>query len=458
VLYHSLRQRPLLWYGFLVPLSVTVFEKSEGLVTTVPPIVPITAGFLLLAVFGGGIGLAKRTWRASPTELSLYALVCVIESLLVLHHRNADGWEFVAGRVTFLMVVLATIANGRDSGAVGNALWGITGGVAVISLLTIMQVLRVILFTSSWQGPESRLFGFLQMPVVRTLGIPMTYNRFGVMAAAALATVMVPGVGRGSITQRSAVRAALFFVSGAAVLVSQTRGVYLTMLWAFGLCLLLALGRQRRFGWLSSPGGAWLAAAAFAMVLVLGNLLFTSVAPSWVIDLGYEQSVLNVSRRVELNALGWAAFRDEPLLGIGHGTLPSLRPGITNIHNHFWEHIVSTGLAGGIPYVLFHLLILVGALRLLGSDRSGERAVAIVLVVSISATYVAYQFFMGFFTAEFAMVSGLVLLLRREERYPSAATGQQPSPSRDEGAQRLIAHASSPACCPRGTGEGLDCG
>lgn len=415
-LYRAVLQRPLLWYGFLVPLSVTVFEKSEGFVTTVPAIVPVTAAFLLLALLNGRVEQLERTWRASPTELWLYSLVCVIEALLAFYHRSPYGWAFVAGRVAFLVIVLTTAAHCIDLSAATDALKGMTGAVGVISLLTIVQALQVIPVPSAWPGAVGRLFGFLRMPVARTLGIRMTYNRFGVMASIALATAMVLPTGYASIIRRSPVRAILFFGVSVAAVISQTRGVYITVLWAVGLGTLLVLARLRRFRWLSSSRGAWMAAMAYGVLLVLGNLLFPLIAPEWVVNLGYEQSVLNVSRRLDLNALGWAALQEAPLLGIGHGSLPNLHPSVTNIHNHFWEHMVSTGIVGGIPYILYHLLILVGALRLLGSDRMLLRAVAIVLVVSVSATYLAYQFFLGFFTAVFAVICGVVLSMRREER------------------------------------------
>lgn len=253
----------------------------------------------------------------------------------------------------------------------------------------------------------------------------MTYNKFGVLAAVALATVLAPSAGDQQFTRPSWFRAALFCTIMAAVLLSQTRGVYLTILWTFGLSGAFRLGERRRSRWLASTAGAWWAAGCYALLLVLGNVLFPIVAPQWLVNVGYAQSVRNVLLRLDLNARGWLVFKQAPLLGIGHGTFPDLQPGVVNIHNHFWEQFVSTGILGGIPYSLFHLLILVGALMLLGSSRPSLRAVARVLVVSVSATYLAYQFSLGFFTSVFAVICGLVLSVKREERRLSKARNER---------------------------------
>ena len=86
-----------------------------------------------------------------------------------------------------------------------------------------------------------------------------------------------------------------------------------------------------------------------------------------------------------------------------------------SIHNHFWDHLVSTGLVGGIPYLLFHLLILVSALSLFARSRGITKAVASVLSASVFITYLAYQFAPLFFVAVFAVTCGLVVALNRDE-------------------------------------------
>jgi hypothetical protein len=418
----SVWERPLLYWGFLVPLSVTVLEESGALVATVPPIVPLTALFFLLVTLRVGTRRVVSTLRTSPGALWMYVVVCAIEALLVLYQRNPQGWTWVAGRVTFFLVMAATVAGCSDVNDVKDALRGLTCGVGVIGLLTVVHAMGFVDVPSAyplrWAG---RTFGTFQIPFARTLGLRMTYNKFGVLAAAALATVLAPSAGDQRIIRPTWYRVESLFTIMAAVMLSQTRGVYLTILWTLGLSAALRLGMRGRLPRLSSARGAWLAAAAFTLLLILGNVLFPVLAPQWLINVGYQTSVSNVLVRLNLNAQGWLVFRQEPLLGIGHGVLAGLQPGGANIHNHFWEHLVSTGIVGGIPYLLFHMLILVGALRLLGSSRPSFRAIAVVLVVSVSATYLAYQFSLLFFTSVFALICGLVLALNREEGGLSSA-------------------------------------
>ena len=413
----SIWERPNLYWGFLVPLSVTVFEQTEGLVASIPPVVPITPCYLQLAVLKGGIRQVVSTWQASPMALWLYVLVCAIEVFLMIHHGNPQGWAWVAGRVAFFLVMGTTVANCGDVNDVKDALRGLTCGVGVIGLLTTVHALGFVDLPSAWPARwAGRTFGPVQIPFPRTLGIRMTYNKFGVLAAVALATVLAPSDGDKPFIRPSWFRVALLCTIMAAVLLSQTRGVYLTILWTLGLSAAFALRKHRRFQWLSSTAGAWWAAGSYALLLVLGNVLFLTVAPAWLVNVGYAQSARNVLLRMALNAQGWLVFKQAPLLGIGHGAFPNLQPASANLHNHFWEQFVSTGVLGGVPYLLFHMLILVGALRLLGSSRPQLRAVARVLVVGVSGAYLAYQFSLGFFTSVFAVICGLVLSLMREER------------------------------------------
>lgn len=176
--------------------------------------------------------------------------------------------------------------------------------------------------------------------------------------------------------------------------------------------------------WLASARGAWLATVSYALLLIVANVIFPLVAPPWLLNVGSDMSVANVHLRIDANAVGWQVFKQAPLLGIGHGTLLRMTDLVEAIHNHFWEHVVATGIVGSVPYLLFHMWILVSALRLLGSRRASVRAMAKALVVSVSATYLAYQFSAGFFTSVFAVVCGLVICAGREgQPLHQSATG-----------------------------------
>jgi hypothetical protein len=176
------------------------------------------------------------TWQASPVALCLYVTVCATEVFLMLYHRNPQGWAWVAGRVTFFLVMGATVGNCGDVNDVKDALKGLPRGVGVIGLMTIVLALEFVDLPSAWPARGAgRTFGPVQIPFPRTLGIRMTYNKFGVLAAVALATVLAPSGGDGQSIRPLWFRAALFCTITAAVLLSQTRGVYLTILWTLGL-------------------------------------------------------------------------------------------------------------------------------------------------------------------------------------------------------------------------------
>jgi len=417
--------RPIFWFCLLVPLSITVYGRDNTLVIGRPPIIPITAVFVLLAALRGGVKRVVSTWRASPAMFWLYVLVCAVEVFLMFYHRNPSGWAYMGGRVAFFAVLLTTVAHCDDVNAVKDALKGLAYGVGVIGLLTLIHVLRIVDLPFALPVWPSRTFGPIRMPLPRTLGLAMSPNRFGILAAVALATAMAGAGGDERIVRPSWARALLFCVVMAAAAISQTRGVYLTVLLTLGLGGILLLASERATQWLASTKEAWLMAGSYAVLLTLANVVFPVVAPEWIVDVGIELNGANVDLRVDANAMGWLLFKQAPLLGIGHGMFLRVTPLSEGIHNHFWEQLVSTGILGGIPYLLFHMLILVSALRLIGSSRSSVKAVAKALIVSVSATYLAYQFFPGFFTPVFAVVCGLVLSAQREEQQLSRPANEE---------------------------------
>lgn len=416
--------RPILWFCLLVPLSITLYGRDNTLVIGRPAIIPITAVFVLLAVLKGGVKRVVSTWRASPEVFGLYVLVLLTEVFLMFYHRSPEGWAYMGGRVAFFAVLLTAVAHCDDVNAAKDALTGLTYGVGVIGLLTLIHALRIVDLPFALPVLPSRTFGPIQMPLPRTLGLAMSPNRFGILAAVALATAMTGAGGNQRIVRPSWARALLFCVIMAAAVISQTRGVYLTVLLTLGLGIIL-LASDRATRRLAGTREAWLTVGCYAVALTLANVVFPVVAPEWIVDVGIEQNGANVTLRADANMMGWLLFKQAPLSGIGHGMFLRRTLLLEGIHNHFWEQLVSTGILGGLPYLLFHMLILVSALQLLGSWRSSVRAVAKVLVVSVSATYLAYQFFTGFFTPVFAVLCGLVLSVQREEqRLGRPANGQ----------------------------------
>jgi hypothetical protein len=339
----------------------------------------------------------------------LYLLVVAIEVFLMFHHDNLSNWEWVAGRAAFFLVFLAVVASCENVEAAGKALRGLTYGASVIGLLTMVHALGIVHLPFATPLWAPRKFGPLQMPFPRTMGLAMTPDKFGMIAGVALATVIASSVGRERLIRSAWGRSALFFVVSSGSLIAQQRGVYLEVCLAIALSGYFLWMRTKPCPWFAGARGSWFAAAAYALLLILSNLVFSAAPPEFILDAGSPVSVDNVLQRIDINAAGWLLFKQAPLLGIGHGRFRELSLLPKGIHNHFWEHLVSTGLAGGIPYLLFHMLILVLALRLCAHPQSMTRAVASILSVSVMVAYLAYQFAPMFFVSVFALISGLVV-------------------------------------------------
>ena len=422
-LLRSIHERPLLYYGLLVPLSIALYDQHGRLAVGIPPIVPITGLFLLLGIAQGGADRIRLTWQASPGAFWLYGLVCAAELLLGFYHASPSGWLFVAGRVTFLVVLVTVVANFGSRTDAEDALTGLTIGASIIGLLTLVQASRVVQLPFAAPVWPGRYFGSFQLPFPRTLGIDMSRDKYGIAAAVALPTLIASSRAPRRLLGSRWLRIVLFSLVTIGTAITQSRGAYLTVLLALGLTLTLVLGTKVFNRSLFRDRGALLIALGYAALLVVANVAFTAVAPEWFV--GVETSIdhQNVYVRSDVNAQGWLQFQEAPLLGVGHGARFASGRANAAIHNHFLEQMVSTGLVGGVPYLLFHLWILVSALQLLGGWRQSQLVVPISLLVSVAATYLAYQFFPGFFTSVFAVVCGLVLAVVRQERRLPEATG-----------------------------------
>ncbi|MBM4431502.1 MAG: hypothetical protein FJ026_14330, partial [Chloroflexi bacterium] len=410
----SLWQRTPLYFGLAAALTVTALGRRGGEVLSLfPPVVPVTGLFLLLSVFRGGVKRIIAAWRASPAVFWLYVLVCVGEGLVALYHGAPLGWAYVAGRVAFFVVLLATVAVCRHNADVAAVLRGLTYGVALIGLLTIVRAFDLfpLPFTLGWTG-EVRTFGPLTMPFPRTLGVAMSAEKFGIMAAVVVSSLIVSPAERHSWPTWPRVLTLLLTLAGVAIL--QTRGVYLTVLMAMGLSLcflFLPQVLQRRLG---SALVSSMVAVAYALLLLLANVVFPHIAPEVLVDVGSAQSVRNVVVRIEANDLIWQTFRQAPMLGIGHAQFQSVTSSTSGIHNHFGEQIVSTGLVGALPYLGFHLWLLAQALQLLGHASGHVQTLARTVAVSVLSIYLAFQFFPGFFVSTLAVVAGLLVSLRAQ--------------------------------------------
>ncbi len=71
-------KRSLLLFGFLVPLTITVYGQTDSLASGIPAAIPTTAVLTLLALVRGGFRRVVSAWRASPAVFWLYTVVCAV--------------------------------------------------------------------------------------------------------------------------------------------------------------------------------------------------------------------------------------------------------------------------------------------------------------------------------------------------------------------------------------------
>ncbi len=406
-------RRPAFYFGLLAALTVTVLrEGSWSAPTPLPPVLVASLGFLGMAIIRGATKRIVAVCLLNPVVFLLYVLVCLVEVLLMFHHRHDLGWAYVGGRVGFLLVLLSAIAVSTDAAAAQDVLRGMAYGVGVMGLLTLVHALQIVNLPFGSSLAPSRTFGPFQMPVPRTMGIDVSPGKVGILGAIALSTVLLSSAGVNRIIEGFWARAVLYVLAAAAVVVTQTRGAYLAVLAAIGFSTYFLLIRSKERPWFASQLGSGLAVALYFCFLVVGNLAFPSLAPDFVLNVGAAHTAENVFVRAASNVMGWRLLRESPLLGIGHGNFIYLSFTEAGIHNHFWEQFVSTGLLGGIPYLLFHVLVLRTTLMLTGQSPGVSRTVARVVCASVLAAYLGYQSFAGYFTSSLAVLYGLVLGLK----------------------------------------------
>lgn len=415
-------RRPAFYFGFLTTLTVTVLrEGSWSAPTPLPPVLLASLGFLAIAITKGGIGRIASTCLRNPVVFLLYVFVCSIEVLLMYYHGSEGGWVYVAGRIGFLLVLLSAAAVSKDAAAAKDIIRGMTYGVGVMGFLTLVHAMQIVNLPFGASLAPGRTFGPVQMPLPRTMGIDVSPGKVGILGAIAVSTVLLSSAGTNRIIEGFWPRVVLSVLAAAAVVITQTRGAYLAVLAAVGFSTYLLIERSRERSWFASSFGSGLVIVLYCFLLVLGNLTFPTLAPDAILNVGGTHTAENVFVRAESNAMGWKLLSRSPLLGIGHGNFIYLSFTEAGIHNHFWDQFVSAGLLGGIPYLLFHVLVLRKALMLAGQEQGALRVVSRVVCASVLAAYLGYQSFAGYFTSSLAILYGLILSLWRDAPLPGTS-------------------------------------
>jgi len=414
-------RRPAFAYGLLMALAVGRLGTTGGeLLPGVPSTLVVTLAFFALALWQRRWTHAWSAWRACAAAFWLYTLVCLIESVSVLYRGGTPYLPFALGRWSFLAICVTTAAMAEDVDALRDMLSGNAYAAGIIGLLTVLHATRVLRLPFALSLMPARTFGPIHMPVPRTLGVAMSPDKFAMIAALTLVTIGLTYDQPLPVVRPRWVAALLALLAILACLIAQTRAVYISILFALALIVCFRLLARVRRPWFSGAAGAWAAVLLYALALVAANVAFSRWVPIEWLDTGTSSSIRNVEIRIEVNALALQMFRRWPWLGIGHDRFEPLTLDDNGIHNVFLEQMVATGLVGGVPYWLFHALILVAALRACGDRRPALAGLGRVLAPAVLVVYLTYQFFPGFLNTPFAVLSGLVAALARERRRATA--------------------------------------
>jgi len=441
--------RPAFAYGLCMALAVGQLGRSSGeLLPGIPSTLWVTMAFLTLALLQRRWTHAWSAWRACAAAFWSYAFVCLIEGLSVPFRGGMAYLPFALGRWAFLAMCVTTAAMVEDLDALRDVLAGNAYASGIIGLLTVLHTTGIVHVPFGLDLMPARSFGPIHMPFPRTLGVTMSPDKFAIIAALAVLSIGLTSHGPRPIVRPRWVALLLALLTLLACLVTQTRAVYLGIVFALVLTVFFRLPersratsrlgmagpeRSRATSRLGMAGperllrscfsmatGAWAAVLLFALALVMANVVFAHSPPDALLETGTSAGARNIEIRIQANAQALQFLRRWPWLGIGHGEFEALTNEDNGVHNHFLEQMVATGLLGGLPYWLFHALILVATLRACGDDRPELGGLGCVLAGATAVTFLMYQFFPGYLTTPFAVVCGLVAALARQHKRAEA--------------------------------------
>lgn len=409
-------RHPLIVFAFFTPLLTRLLGRSDELLNQHAILLSRIPPFLLLGLAMLLVGLAKGSRSlglilgANRWSLLLYAIVLVAELLVLLRDGVSSDYLYFFGRTGFIVVVFAVMVNFNRITVARSALCAFTVGVGILGLLTVLHAFSILSLPIAMRPLAARTFWGFRFPVRRALGIAMSYGKFGIMSSLAMAVLIVSALSPYKVIRRRFIRWVLGACIMAGVAISQGRGVYIavatTMVLAIIVSLKLGQGQTK-----PARPAVWLLIIVIIGLVLAAALFFSpSVAEIHLLDVQTVRSIENIAARVSANRVGLQLLLRNPVLGIGHGNVAFLGMIGEDIHNHFLEQFVATGLVGGLPYLLFHLSILVKTWRMLSLPKDMEvRGLGGIMFVGVTATLLEYQVFPGFFTEAAAFLFGLVM-------------------------------------------------
>lgn len=392
-----------------------LLDRSESILARIPPLLIIAIALLPVGLIRHNPNV-NHLIKSNIRNFVIYAIVLVAEVLTLLQNGNLSDSIFLFGRAGFMVIFVTIILNFRHINQVRSALYAFTIGTAILGLLTVLHAFNIFSLPIAMEPLAARTYFGFTFPVARSLGIGMSYGKFGIMCSLALAVLIFSSFSSYKIVPQRLMRWVSALLIFAGVLISQGRGVYITVAAVVVLSLILVKLLERESSDVSNTSQdrrQWILLAVFAGLMLAAAFLFMpSTADTDVLDVSTSKSRDNIVGRIDANQLGLRLFVLNPFLGIGHNSAGIVEEVGNGIHNHLLEQLVATGLLGGLPYITFHILILFQAWKIyyLSSGKEG-RVLGGILFVGSVATLLEYQVFPGFIVEVFAFICGLIMAL-----------------------------------------------
>jgi hypothetical protein len=371
----------------------------------------VSDAFLLLSVplLVAGLLWRRRRNALPATVLLLYGLLMVQYAVsLVLSPSHLDlGFLELASALHALFLAFATAAFFRRA-LLAPFLVALSGAVSLHSLFALLQAASGRPIGRSWfHGTEvlreTLVSGTVRLRPSGLFDHPIVYADFLVLALPVLAAGFF-ACGGGL---KRALIAGAFFLGTAGLILTLSRGAWISTALASGVFLFLAWRRGLLAGAAHRAARRALAGAA-GLILVLG----VAFGPAIYARLTQSQKG-NVEVRYELNEIAFRMIESHPLGGVGLNSFihvmerydprDVMRYFPATVHNLYLLETAESGIPGGLLFLLLFGAILASSLRRL-------RAVSDPALVWVAAALIAG--FLGFAVSQVADFSHRIEPLR----------------------------------------------
>lgn len=398
---------------FLVPLLTYSHQDPTSIFVRFPPII-IWSIVIIGVLVTSRYHMMSEIWRYERGLITVYVLVIFTDWLIMIYFSNWEAISHPISRISFFIIMWAVASGIYSERLLKRSLSAFLLGVFILSLLTILQALRITDFPFADQYRPARTFLGLTFPLPRTLGIRMSYGEFGILTSFALSIWLALHNSNIKIFYSRFMRLSLGGIILFAIMIAQARGIYLTI----GMVIVLTIGLVRiRFGsnklkFIKERFILIFGIIVLFFVLVFFSLFNPNLGP--LMDLDAPNSEVNIVARGNMNVIAVRLWFESPIVGIGFGKFGNLAYELTGsgtgLHNHFLSRLLHTGLIGFIPYVIFYIFVIHRAYLLIWHSRSDLlRTAGIALFVGMIGTILELMIFEGIFVESSAVIIGLTI-------------------------------------------------